>query len=175
MRLTLLSAAILMVSAQANADIEPQLAQCAAMTDKLERLLCYDNLAANNPITGAAVTHTSAPATPLVSPVAAQTVAAAPQSPNSAASNIDANFGLQAESVQEESVDKIYLDVEAITEDPYGTLKITFTNGQVWKQTEGRKYNLKMGDKVFIEKAALGLFLMGTENHNAKVRVKRLK
>lgn len=163
MRFTLLTATIFMVSAQANAGIEQQLAQCAAMTDKLERLICYDNLAASVQVVSATV----------ATAVIAQGVAA--PSPAAAASNIEDNFGMEAKRAQEDAIDKIYLDVESIAEDPYGALKITFTNGQVWKQTEGRKYNLKAGEKVFIEKAALGSFLMGTENRNAKVRVKRLK
>lgn len=173
MRFTLLTAAIFMVSAQANAGIEQQLAQCAAMTDKLERLICYDNLAASVQVVSSMPTDTKAPSATVATAVIAQSVAA--PSPTAAASNIEDNFGMEAKRAQEDAIDKIYLDVESIAEDPYGALKITFTNGQVWKQTEGRKYNLKTGEKVFIEKAALGSFLMGTENRNAKVRVKRLK
>jgi len=177
MRFTLLTGAILLVSAQANAAIEQQLTQCAAITDKLERLICYDNLAANIQVT-TEVNSTTAPI-PAAAPVATPTIApasvvtAAPVA--AAATNVEDNFGMQVKRVQESTIDKIYLDVESIAEDPYGALKITFTNGQVWKQTEGRKFNLKVGEKVSIEKAALGSFLMGTESRNAKVRVKRLK
>lgn len=174
MRLTLLTAAIFMVSAQATAGIEQQLTQCAAITDKLERLICYDNLAARVDVTSAAA-HTSHSSTPTASVVAAASASAVAQAPAAAATNIEDNFGMEVKRTQENTIDKIYLDVESITEDPYGALKITFTNGQVWKQTEGRKYNLKAGEKVFIEKAALGSFMMGTESRNAKVRVKRLK
>ena len=45
MRLTLITAAIMLVSVQANASIEQQLTQCAATADKLDRLICYDKLA----------------------------------------------------------------------------------------------------------------------------------
>ncbi|AAN57177.1 hypothetical protein HRJ35_22105 [Shewanella oneidensis MR-1] len=173
MRFTLLTAAIFMVSAQANAGIEQQLAQCAAMTDKLERLICYDNLASSVQVVSSVPTDSNAPSAAVATAVIAQGVAA--PTPTAAASNIEDNFGMEAKRAQEDTIDKLYLDVESIAEDPYGALKITFTNGQVWKQTEGRKYNLKAGEKIFIEKAAFGSFLMGTENRNAKVRVKRLK
>ena len=173
MRLTLLTGAVLLVSAQANAGIEQQLTQCAGITDKLERLVCYDNLAVSIQVT-TVTNNTTAPiaVAPVVTPAAAP-AAAAPVA--TAATNVEDNFGMEVKRVQENTTDKIYLDVESIAEDAYGALKITFTNGQVWKQTENRKFNLKVGEKVFIEKAALGSFLMGTESRNAKVRVKRLK
>lgn len=177
MRLTLLTGAVLLVSAQANAGIEQQLTQCAGITDKLERLVCYDNLAASIQVT-TVTNNTTAPiaVAPVVTPAAAPAaVATAAPVATAAVTNVEDNFGMEVKRVQENTTDKIYLDVESIAEDAYGALKITFTNGQVWKQTENRKFNLKVGEKVFIEKAALGSFLMGTESRNAKVRVKRLK
>ncbi|QXN25403.1 Uncharacterised protein [Shewanella putrefaciens] len=176
MRFTLLTGAVLLVSAQANAAIEQQLTQCAGITDKLERLVCYDNLAASIQVTTVA-NNTTAPiaVAPVVTPAAAPVAVATAAPVAAAATNVEDNFGMEVKRVQENTTDKIYLDVESIAEDAYGALKITFTNGQVWKQTENRKFNLKVGEKVFIEKAALGSFLMGTESRNAKVRVKRLK
>uniref|UniRef100_UPI00404885E8 hypothetical protein n=1 Tax=Shewanella baltica TaxID=62322 RepID=UPI00404885E8 len=174
MRLTLMAAAIMLVSVQANASIEQQLTQCAATADKLDRLICYDKLAENvKSVTPALASTQAAPATvaTVAAPTAVAVAATAPQAP---AANIVDDFGMEAKRVQENTVDKIYLEVLSITEDPYGAIKVTFTNGQVWKQTDGRKFNLKQGEKVYIEKAALGSFLMGTDERNAKARVKRL-
>ena len=174
MRLTLMAAAIMLVSVQANASIEQQLTQCAATADKLDRLICYDKLAESvKGVTPALASTQASPAT--VATIAAPTaVAAAATAPQALAANIVDDFGMEAKRVQENTVDKIYLEVQSITEDPYGAIKVTFTNGQVWKQTDGRKFNLKQGEKVYIEKAALGSFLMGTDERNAKARVKRL-
>lgn len=174
MRLTLMAAAIMLVSVQANASIEQQLTQCAATADKLDRLICYDKLAENvKSVTPALASTQAAPAT--VATIAAPTaVAVAATAPQAQAANIVDDFGMEAKRVQENTVDKIYLEVQSITEAPYGAIKVTFTNGQVWKQTDGRKFNLKQGEKVYIEKAALGSFLMGTDERNAKARVKRL-
>lgn len=174
MRLTLMAAAIMLVSVQANASIEQQLTQCAATADKLDRLICYDKLAESvKDVTPALASTQVAPATvaTVAAPTAVAVAATAPQAP---AANIVDDFGMEAKRVQENTVDKIYLEVQSITEDPYGAIKVTFTNGQVWKQTDGRKFNLKQGEKVYIEKAALGSFLMGTDERNAKARVKRL-
>ncbi|MCS6123876.1 hypothetical protein [Shewanella baltica] len=174
MRLTLMAAAIMLVSVQANASIEQQLTQCAATADKLDRLICYDKLAESvKGVTPALASTQVAPATvaTVAAPTAVAVAATAPQAP---AANIVDDFGMEAKRVQENTVDKIYLEVQSMTEDPYGAIKVTFTNGQVWKQTDGRKFNLKQGEKVYIEKAALGSFLMGTDERNAKARVKRL-
>lgn len=158
MRFTLMTVAILSVSLQANAAIEPQLSQCSSITDNTARLHCYDKLAAEHASTAATV---SAPA--------ASTTHVAP------AKNTEDSFGLEAKRVPENSLDKLELEVVSTAEDPHGALKVTFTNGQIWKQTDGRKYTLKAGEKVYIQKAALGSFLMGTPERNALVRVKRLQ
>ncbi|MGI2155452.1 hypothetical protein ACROAK_21685 [Shewanella oncorhynchi] len=173
MRLTLITAAIMLVSVQANASIEQQLTQCATTADKLDRLICYDKLAESvkaDPISTQTIPTTVA--TVAAPTTAAAIVATAPQAP---AAKIADDFGMEAKRVQENTVDKIYLEIQSIAEDAYGDIKVTFTNGQVWKQTDGRKYNVKQGETVYIEKAALGSFLMGTDDRNAKVRVKRLK
>lgn len=173
MRLTLITAAIMLVSVQANASIEQQLTQCATTADKLDRLICYDKLAES--VKADTISTQAIPATVAIVAVpttAAAIVATAPQAP---AAKIADNFGMEAKRVQENTVDKIYLEIQSIAEDAYGDIKVTFTNGQVWKQTDGRKYNVKQGETVYIEKAALGSFLMGTDDRNAKVRVKRLK
>ena len=73
------------------------------------------------------------------------------------------------------AVDKIYLKIASVTKDPYGALKINFTNGQVWKQTDARHYKLKVDQTVFIEKASLGSFILGSDGRNSSIRVKRLK
>jgi hypothetical protein len=173
MRLTLITAAIMLVSVQANASIEQQLTQCAATADKLDRLICYDKLAESvKADTMSTQTIPTTVATVAVPTTAAAIVATAPQAP---AAKIADDFGMEAKRVQENTVDKIYLEIQSIAEDAYGDIKVTFTNGQVWKQTDGRKYNVKQGETVYIEKAALGSFLMGTDDRNAKVRVKRLK
>jgi hypothetical protein len=163
----------MLVSVQANASIEQQLTQCATTADKLDRLICYDKLAESvKADTISTQTIPTTVATVAVPTTAAAIVVTAPQAP---AAKIADDFGMEAKRVQENTVDKIYLEIQSIAEDAYGDIKVTFTNGQVWKQTDGRKYNVNQGETVYIEKAALGSFLMGTDDRNAKVRVKRLK
>lgn len=161
MRLRWITAVAILVSANATAGIEQQLSACAANTDKLDRLICYDALAQR--------VKTKGPATP---PVAgAATVAAVPVT---LPANIEDEFGnLKKEKI--DTVEKIYLEIASIKKDPYGALKLSFTNGQVWKQTDGRRFKVKVNQTVFIEKASLGSFMLGSDDRNTTIRVKRLK
>ncbi|MBO2676729.1 hypothetical protein I6M53_19060 [Shewanella algae] len=162
MRLTWIAASTAaLLCFQAQAGIEQQLAQCASLTDKLDRLICYDELAAK-------VTHAEA-----------AVVAAAPVAKNVQADPV-ADFGADnlestIQASKKNEVAKIFLTISEVGKDPYGALKISFSNGQVWKQTDSRNFRLESGQKVYIEKAALGSFLLGTEGRNSTIRVKRLQ
>lgn len=183
MRLTLLVAVTLLTSAQANASLEQQLRQCANLTDSSARLGCYDQLQAS--LQQAATLKHAQSAAILEPAQMAQAHVQPPQAQLSSRTQADTQqanptqaedrFGMEAKRPEDSTLDTIHLEVSSIHKDTYGALKITFTNGQVWKQTEGRNYPLKQGERVYIQKAALGSFLMGTEQRNAKVRVKRLK
>lgn len=163
-RLILLSVASLFISTAAHASLESQLSQCAAIQDKLDRLICYDNLSSS------LSSQTKTSVTTETIAVAASTATVA----STAESSVEDSFG-KVKKAEEDEVSKIYLEVNKVTKDPYGALKITFNNGQVWKQTDSRSYRIKAEQKVFIEKAALGSFMLGTDDRNTTIRVKRLK
>ncbi|GIU23967.1 type VI secretion protein [Shewanella schlegeliana] len=165
-QLLLLTTASLMLTNTAYASIETQLAKCSAIEDKLERLICYDALSK------ASQSHSTA----TKSLPKAETVAVAASSTAvvSTTSKPQDEFGKVKKS-QDEELSKIYLDVSKVSKDPYGALKIQFSNGQVWKQTDSRSYRLKAGQSVYIEKAALGSFMLGIDDRNTTIRVKRLK
>ena len=158
----LLATASLLVSATANASLENQISQCAAIQDKLERLVCFDNLASS-----IGPQKTSKPQTSkLTVPAASATVTATKIDPSE-------DFGRVYKT--EETIEKVQLQVKSVTKDPRGILKISFTNGQVWKQTDTTRFKLKDDQIVYIEKAALGSFILGTDGRNSTIRVKRLK
>ncbi len=167
MRLTWIAASTAaLLCFQAQAGIEQQLAQCASLSDKLDRLICYDELAAK-------VTHAK------VTPTETAVVAAAPVAKSVQADPV-ADFGADnlestIQASKKNEVAKIFLTISEVDRDPYGALKISFSNGQVWKQTDSRNFRLESGQKVYIEKAALGSFLLGTEGRNSTIRVKRLQ
>ena len=166
-RLLLLTTVSLLISNGAYASVETQLAQCATIQDKLERLICYDNLSSS--LSSAPAKSASVPVTDSIA-VAVSTTAVV----STTANLTQDEFG-KAKKADKEEVNKIYLEVANISKDAYGALKISFSNGQVWKQTDNRTFRVKPEQKVFIEKAALGSFMLGTDDRNTTIRVKRLK
>ncbi|MCL1035570.1 hypothetical protein L2750_00160 [Shewanella submarina] len=172
MRFAGISAVCLLLSTQAFASVETQLTQCAAISDKLDRLICYDKLAAAVGHSSSQPAVVSAPAKPAVAPVPAAPVAAPV-----AVVSAEEQFGNEnkAKRQQAEEIEKLYFEVASVDKDPYGRLQLTFSNGQKWKQTESRRFKVKAGQTVFIERAALGSFLMGMDDRNSTIRVKRIK
>lgn len=170
MRLTWAAATIVLLSAPAFSSTETLLANCAAVSDKLDRLICYDNLAANATSASSSLSSSAS-------------IAAVPAV---AATNKNETFGLKKTEVKKEDfglikkadveeIEKLYFTVAELDKDAYGSLTITLNNAQVWKQSGSQRFKLKTGQKIFIERAALGSFLLGSDDRNATIRVKRLK
>ncbi|WP_394201616.1 hypothetical protein [Shewanella waksmanii] len=165
LRLFCIAASSLLV-AQAHAGLEQDLAKCAQLNDKLDRLICYDNLAANiaqspqsyNQATSAVTTQSTVQtSTPVVATVSAEE-----------------SFG-NVKKANSEEVEQIQLVIKSVAKDPYGALKVTFENGQVWKQSDSKRYKLKAGEQVTIKKGSFGSYFLGVEHKNATMKVKRIK
>lgn len=185
MRISWITAAAILVSTQASAGLEQSLAECSAKADKLDRLICYDSLAASvksAPKASSAQPASSVAATTAVTATSVAAVAetqVTPATPTTLPANIEDEFGRASikkdkEEVEKE-IDRIYLEIASVSKDAYGALKISFINGQQWKQTDSRRFKVKAGETVFIEKAALGSFILGTDGRNSTIRIKRLK
>lgn len=189
--ITLLS----LVSVTALADKEAEaLKKCSQITDRLDRLICYDNLAQKSNAdkkTEKAVTK------PAVKPEANVVKENAAKAPKVAPKKIvvkseektpaveptteqtkakqTREFGIKEKKKEEELVTKVFYTVEKLKKDPYGRYKIYFSNKQEWKQAESGYYRLKTGDRVSIEKGSLGSFWLGQENKKKRIKVKRVK
>ncbi|SQH78448.1 conserved exported protein of unknown function [Shewanella benthica] len=179
MRISWITAAAILISTQATAGLEQDLLSCSAKADKLDRLICYDRVAASvksAPEATSGISTSTAAATTVIAASQAQSVTA---TPTTLPANIEDEFGNKNLKKNKEEakkeITKIYMEIASISKDPYGALKISFSNGQVWKQSDSRRYKVKQGQNVFIEKAALGSFILGTDERNSTIRVKRLK
>ncbi|AQS38202.1 hypothetical protein Sps_03055 [Shewanella psychrophila] len=178
MRISWITAAAILVSTQATAGLEQDLLSCSAKADKLDRLICYDQISASVK-SASKVTNSISPSTaPATTVVATTSVAATSQSvtaiPTTLPANIEDDFG-NLKKKEGEAVKKIFLEVDTIKKDVYGALRITFKNSQVWKQTESKRFKLESGQTVYIEKGAFGAFYLGVKDRNSTIKVKRLK
>lgn len=129
----------------AAAAIGKELARCAAIASRDERLACYDALAASRGTTQNA-------------PVAAS-AAAAPAPPKKE------DFGLSAAQLQkvnpQKQLESISAKVTSVWHSANGHMLLELDNGQSW-QLDSEDPLLAAGNIVTIERGALGSFLLTT-------------
>ncbi len=127
------------------------LAVCAGIHAKSERLACYDKLAADA----------------RQSPPAGPSAGAAPAPPATAVAPVydEKTFGLtkQQQHLPAESrgPDSLQAGVSRITTDTTGKAVMTLDNGQTWTFS-GAESLLRPGDMVTIKQASLGAYVMTT-------------
>ena len=130
------------------------MANCQKFEDKLERLLCFDELTGKQP----------------------QAVTVVAKVPTSAAQTASSEnrFGMRKVEAKDET-QSLNATVSKVKFDAYDRFIITLDNGQIWKQTESRRYKIKPDYKITIDKAALGSYLLMAEGRSGSTRVKRLQ
>lgn len=149
-------------------DLSAAIATCRAEKNDALRLACYDR-EVDRP-----VQHVSGTAAaPAAAMQAASTPAAAPQSPED-------RFGYRGVLAREESdrnkqearnLSELAAIVTDVSKRGDGTLLMTLDNGQVWAQIRpDATFRLKVGDRIRIEPASLGSYLMiGPAKRTARV------
>ena len=155
---------------------------CAAIENPVERLACYDTLAGRLPADTAKASdtvpntvHPAAPKADVIVPAApavTPTVPAVEPTPDA-----EAIFGLEHKQKSEEKrPDELQLKWTKKKKDAYGKWIITLENGQVWRQTDGRRFIFGNSEHwVVISRGVLGSFFMGEPERNGGIRVKRVK
>ncbi|MGQ4277171.1 hypothetical protein ACQ5ES_09010 [Pseudidiomarina sp. E22-M8] len=133
---------------------QQQLRNCASIDNALQRLVCFDKLAAGE-----------------ASP-AAQDTATAEQS----RSTVEDEFGREhLKGATSSRSDKIYVKIADAQRDFYGKWEIALTNGQRWKQTDSRTVPLPEDAEYYIERGILNSFFLGREGENRRIRVRRVE
>jgi len=160
----------------------PSLERCAAIDDPVERFACYDKLAGRSP---AETTKASGTAPGVVDPAAHKADVVVPAAPAVTPTapaveptpDAEAIFGLEHKQKSEEKrPDELQLKWTKKKKDAYGKWIITLENGQVWRQTDGRRFIFGNSEHwVVISRGVLGSFFMGEPERNGGIRVKRVK
>ncbi|WP_404401882.1 hypothetical protein LG288_02955 [Idiomarina seosinensis] len=81
------------------------------------------------------------------------------------------NEGKQKEQV----LDKIYATITRVTEKRLRDPVYQLDNGQVWAKKDSSRLRLRKGDKIYIERGALGSFFLGKDGNNTRTKVERLR
>ncbi len=142
----------------AAALIGKDLARCAAISSRDERLACYDALAANHGATANAPAGAPAP-TAAAAPPAAAVPPAASVPPKKE------DFGLSAAQLQkvnpQKQIESISAKVTSVWHSGSGHMLLELDNGQSW-QLDSEDPLLAAGNTVTIQRGALGSFLLTT-------------
>jgi hypothetical protein len=149
------------------------LENCAAIEDPVERLACYDTLAGRLPADTTKASSTAPSAVDPVSPRADVIEQATPAMTPDA----EAIFGLEHKQKPEEELqDKIQLKWADKKKDGYGKWVITLENGQVWHQTDSRRFTFANPEQwVVISRGLFGSFFLEEPDRSGGIRVERVK
>ena len=161
-----------------------EVSRCVDIKSAIERITCYDELAYQaqqadskleaadlsrpKSVTAAAVVQ-SAPVVKQV-PVTDQTV-------NKAGRVTEENFGFPPDKQEdEEDLVELHSTVSKLKEMIPGRYLITLENGQVWQQTVGKRYQLRVGHNVRIYPTRWGdSFRLSAEGLKGYIQVDRVR
>lgn len=182
MKLSLFIAITLFTVTISGQAAELPLESCAAMEDPAERLACYDALAGH---VSADTTKAGETAPDAVDPEASgvdvidsavpavkPAVTAVEPAPDA-----EAVFGFERKKKsEEEHPDTLQIKWTRKEKDGFGKWIITMENGQVWRQTDSRRFSFVNPEQwVVISRGLLGSFFLGEPERNGSIRVKRIK
>jgi hypothetical protein len=136
---------------------------CTLIEKDFNRLLCFDKVMANQPIS----------ASEFVAPKQTAT-----QPTSQPALSQEDKFGMSARLIEKKTeqtqMDEIQAVVTQVEKSPLGSRKFTLDNNQKWNQIGSDTFYAKEGDKVEIRRGTLGSFLMKKVGSNRSIRVKRV-
>lgn len=148
------------------AAVAESLAECRQQQNALKRLVCYDAISiatAAVPVESAAASQAVAETRPAGSKAAAATTAAA------------TDFGLEHKKAAVEQTDQMYLTVSSISYSPRKELIVVFDDGQIWRQTGSGVYTINVGERHYIKRGMLNSFLLGNDENNRTIKVRRVE
>ena len=133
---------------------------CRAEQNALRRLTCYDSIQH----TAAQQNNTAVQALP---------VQAAPAAKAAVEGDSSDSFGMEHKQNSDDSAEQLAVTVKSLRYSPRKELIVEFDNGQIWRQNGSGHYKIAAGEQHFIKRGVLNSFLLGNDNNNRTIRVRR--
>jgi len=170
-----------------------KLAECAAIQSDAERVACYDTIASGRVVEEAApaaavVEPTTEAAAPEIVEPTAETAAAPAEEPKveataePTAAPVEETFGQPADDLNREAgvpagsdtVDRLVATITGVRLYKVDRVIITLDNGQEWRQTSASRKSFSVGDKIEINKGAIGSYRMTELDGSHAMKVRRV-
>lgn len=153
--------------AKSDSGLLLSLTDCATISNNNARLACFDKLAPK---------HVKQP---IVDKPKAQVVAVVPlidAKKSVEQKNID-NFAKEhlKKSNAEEGPSSLFSTVTKVKQLLRGQWVIDLKNGQKWQQTDTARIKFKIGNKIRLDKGAMGSIYLYKDGSQRNIKVKRLK
>lgn len=143
-------------------DLSSELAACASIKNPLERLVCFDDLAAGKSTTSVGAN-----------------LDAAKDAAKGAAKAAESEFGSEHLARSSEGddgdEDKIYITIVSHSENGLGKIRFETSNGQVWQQVSAERFAIDTSGKYYLERGLMSSYYLGREGQNRRTQVKRIK
>jgi hypothetical protein len=166
-----------------------KLAECAAIQSDAERVACYDAIASGRVVEevapAAAVVEST---TEAAAPEVVETAAAPAEEPTvettveATAAPTEETFGQPADDLNREAgvpagsdtVDRLVATITGVRLYRVDRVIITLDNGQEWRQTSASRKKFTVGDKIEINKGAVGSYRMTELDGSHAMKVRRV-
>lgn len=160
--------------AKNDSELRLKLNHCSSIESDNGRLVCFDKLVQSS-AKQSIVAATAATAATAVTAVTA-VVPSIGDSKTVEQKKVD-DFAKEdlKKTKEEQGPSSIFATVTKVNKSLKGQWIIYFENGQKWQQTNTARIKLKIGNKVRLEKGALGAVYLYRENSHRSIKVKRLK
>jgi len=177
--LRVVPALLLLVPFSVQGGSEESLVGCRALADDAQRLSCYDRAVDRAREALSPPATASAPTEPAERGAAES--APRPQGSDLPAALDEGTFG-RVESHADRTLrdlfglreaDELASEVAGVEKAPNRTFTITLVNGQVWRQKDSTPISLRVGDRIQIQKGALGAFYLQRQGGGRRIAVKR--
>lgn len=143
------------------------LQQCATVSDDSRRLSCFDDVmslhlpGSDRDTAGAAV------------PVRTEAEPGVPAEKVTAAG--DEIFGKEHWIENDDKLASIESRVDSVSRSSQGHLVVTLENGQVWKQRNVKRFQVREGDTVMIERGSFNSFFLKVKDESRLERFYRIQ
>ncbi|PWW14138.1 MULTISPECIES: hypothetical protein [Pseudidiomarina] len=156
--------------ATAQTAVDAELLRCADIKNALQRLVCFDELAAQVTVAQRGSDETAVAAS---APGASGMNRSARAAERSQA-DVKQKFGKEHRTAIEDAPDRQYITITKLEQNARGYWVVETEDGQIWEQSESGTFLFKDNARYYIERGAFTSFFLSYEGTPRRIKVRRI-